>query len=146
MFPDSVTSWLLLRQWEELFKDGTFLFSNQSQINVHVNVNNQIEFHNPTIYQLHCITALIILPSWPQFDGSLGDFVSQCNFVLFGVENATAGQHNVIIIPSYKNAKPRLVAMSLGNQEAPRAILASGTSFREDLVIKLFLRPFFLFR
>ena len=30
--------------------------------------------------------------------------------------------------------------MSLGNQEAPRTILASGTSFREDLVMKLFLR------
>ena len=30
--------------------------------------------------------------------------------------------------------------------EAPRLILASGTSFREDLVMKLFLRPFFLFR
>ena len=28
----------------------------------------------------------------------------------------------------------RSVAMSLGNQEAPRSILASGTSFREDLV------------
>ena len=26
--------------------------------------------------------------------------------------------------------------MSLGNQEAPRSILASGTSFREDLVMK----------
>ena len=36
------------------------------------------------------------------------------------------------------------VAMSLGNQEAPRSILASGTSFREDLVMKIFLRPFFL--
>ena len=32
------------------------------------------------------------------------------------------------------------------NREAPRSILASGTSFREDLVIKIFLRPFFLFR
>ena len=32
------------------------------------------------------------------------------------------------------------------DQEAPRSILASGTSFREDLVMKLFLRPFFLFR
>ena len=40
----------------------------------------------------------------------------------------------------------RSVAMSLGNQEAPRSILASGTSFREDLVMKLFLRPYFLFR
>ena len=36
--------------------------------------------------------------------------------------------------------------MTLGNQEAPRSILASGTSFREDLVMKIFLRPFFLFR
>ena len=40
----------------------------------------------------------------------------------------------------------RSVAMSLGNQEAPRSILASGKSFPEDLVMKLFLRPFFLFR
>ena len=40
----------------------------------------------------------------------------------------------------------RSVAMSLGNQEAPRSILASGTSFREDLVMNIFLRPFFLFR
>ena len=43
-----------------------------------------------------------------------------------------------------------LVAMSLGNEEAPRSILASGTSFgtsfREDLVMKIFLLPFFLFR
>ena len=38
----------------------------------------------------------------------------------------------------------RSVAMSLGNQEAPRSILASGLSFCEDLVKKLFLRPFFL--
>ena len=38
------------------------------------------------------------------------------------------------------------IAMSLGNQEAPRSILTSGTSFREDLVMKIFLRPFFLFR
>ena len=30
----------------------------------------------------------------------------------------------------------RSVAMSLGNQEAPRSIIASGTSFREDLVMK----------
>ena len=43
-------------------------------------------------------------------------------------------------------AKARSVAMSLGDQEAPRSILASGTSFREDLVMKLFLRPFILFR
>ena len=40
----------------------------------------------------------------------------------------------------------RSVAMSLGNQEAPRSILASGTSFCEDLVMEIFLRPFFLFR
>ena len=38
------------------------------------------------------------------------------------------------------------VAMLLGNQEAQRSILASGTSFREDLFMKLFLRPFFFFR
>ena len=31
--------------------------------------------------------------------------------------------------------------MSLGNQEAPRSVLASGTSFCEDLVIKLFPLP-----
>ena len=37
----------------------------------------------------------------------------------------------------------RSVAMSLGNLEARQSILASGTSFREDLVMKLFLRPFF---
>ena len=30
--------------------------------------------------------------------------------------------------------------MSLGNQEAPRSILASGTFFSEDLVMKIFLR------
>ena len=40
----------------------------------------------------------------------------------------------------------RSVAMSLGNQEALRSILASGTSFREDLVMKICLPPFFLFR
>ena len=38
------------------------------------------------------------------------------------------------------------IAMSLGNQEAPRSILVSGTSFSEDLVMKIFLRPFILFR
>ena len=38
------------------------------------------------------------------------------------------------------------VAMSPGNQEAPRSILVSGTFFREDLIIKLFLRPFLLFQ
>ena len=54
------------------------------------------------------------------------------------------------IYESYIRSKPgaiaRLVGMSLGNQEAPRLILTSGTSFREDLVMKLFLWPFFLFR
>ena len=40
----------------------------------------------------------------------------------------------------------RSVAMSLGNQGAPQSILASGTSFREDLVMKIFLRSFFLIR
>ena len=51
---------------------------------------------------------------------------------------------------SFKRIGPgaiaRSVAMSLGNQEAPGSILASGTSFREDLGMKLFIRPFFLFR
>ena len=42
--------------------------------------------------------------------------------------------------------KARPVAMSLGNQEALRSILASSTSVREALVMKLFLRPFFLLR
>ena len=46
----------------------------------------------------------------------------------------------------HAGAIARSVAMSLGNQKAPRSILASGTSFREDLVMKIFLRPFFLFR
>ena len=31
--------------------------------------------------------------------------------------------------------------MSLGNQEAPQSILALGTSFREDSVMKIFLWP-----
>ena len=47
---------------------------------------------------------------------------------------------------SKPGAIARSVSMSLGNQEALQSILASGTSFLEDLVIKLFLRPFFLFR
>ena len=37
-----------------------------------------------------------------------------------------------------------LVAMPFGMQEAPLSILASGTFFGEDLVMKIFLRPFFL--
>ena len=48
-----------------------------------------------------------------------------------------------------KSTKPdaiaRSVAMLLWNQEAPRWILVSRTSFHENLVIKLFLRPFILF-
>ena len=36
--------------------------------------------------------------------------------------------------------------MSLGKQEEPQSILASDTSFREDFVMKIFVRPFFLFR
>ena len=50
--------------------------------------------------------------------------------------------HSIVEKPG---ALARSVAMSLGNQEAPLSILASGTSFREDLVMKLFLRPFSLF-
>ena len=47
---------------------------------------------------------------------------------------------------NWPGAIARSVAMSLGNQTAPRSILVSGTSFHEDFVTKLFLRPFFLFR
>ena len=47
-------------------------------------------------------------------------------------------QYKQIIKPG---AIAQSVAMSVGNQEAPRLILASGTSFREDLVIKIFLLP-----
>ena len=36
--------------------------------------------------------------------------------------------------------------MSLGNKDAPRSILASCAFFCEDLVMKKFLQPFFLFR
>ena len=43
-------------------------------------------------------------------------------------------------------AKARSVAMSLGNQEATRSILASSIFLREDLVIIIFLRSFFFFR
>ena len=39
-----------------------------------------------------------------------------------------------------------VVVMPLGMQEAPRSIPASSTFFREDLVMKIFLRPFLLFR
>ena len=35
--------------------------------------------------------------------------------------------------------------MLLGNQGEPQSILMSGTSLYEDLVMKIFLRPFFLF-
>ena len=52
----------------------------------------------------------------------------------------------LILSESQRGAIAWSVAMSLGNQEAPRTILASGTSFHEDLVMKLFLQPFFLFR
>ena len=51
-----------------------------------------------------------------------------------------------VLIDKELGAIARSVAMSLGNEEAPRSILASDTSFREDLVMKLFLLPFFLFR
>ena len=51
---------------------------------------------------------------------------------------------NIMVGPQREKpgAIARSVAMSLGNQEAPRSILASRTSFHEDLVMKLFLRPF----
>ena len=38
-----------------------------------------------------------------------------------------------------------LVAMPLGMQAVVRSIPASGTFLREDLVMNIFLRPFFLF-
>ena len=57
------------------------------------------------------------------------------------VTNGTVYLHEIV-----PGAIARSVMMSLGNQEAPRSILASGTSFREDLVMKIFLWPFFFFR
>ena len=39
------------------------------------------------------------------------------------------------------SAIARSVAMSLGNLEAPRSILASGTSFHEDLVMTILTLP-----
>ena len=59
------------------------------------------------------------------------------------------GMESKPAIPQHCGDRPgaiaRWVAMSLGNQEAPRSILSSG-NLCEDLVMKLFLRPFFLFR
>ena len=55
---------------------------------------------------------------------------------------STASWEAKVTLPG---AIARSVAMLLGNQEAPRSILASGTSLCEDLVMKKFLRPFFLF-
>ena len=52
----------------------------------------------------------------------------------------------LVLSESSPGAIARSVAMSLGNQGAPRSILASGTSFCEDLVMKIFLRQFFQFR
>ena len=59
---------------------------------------------------------------------------------------STIYRYDISLSFSKPGSTARSVAMSLGNQEAPRSILASGTSFREDLVMKLFLRPFVLFR
>ena len=53
-------------------------------------------------------------------------------------------------VPGYLKIKPGAVARSeassLGMQAAPSSIPTSGTFFRGDLVMKTFLRPFFLFR
>ena len=55
-------------------------------------------------------------------------------------------RHHAKHVLNFLGAIARLVAMTLGNQEAPRSIHVSRTSFHEDLVMKLFLQPFFLFR
>ena len=39
---------------------------------------------------------------------------------------------------AYSYFDARSIVMSLGNQEAPQSILASGTSFCEDLFMKIF--------
>ena len=46
-----------------------------------------------------------------------------------------------LLVLSGLGAIARSVAMSLGNQEAPRSILAFGTFFREDLVISTAILP-----
>ena len=48
--------------------------------------------------------------------------------------------HDTAHLTFQPGGKAWLVAMLLGNQEATCLILASGTSFREDLVMKIFLR------
>ena len=79
-------------------------------------------------------------------------FVFCLSFLFFRLYvrfNATKKQGKSMLIEAMKvlifflpNLMPgaiaRSVAMSLGNQEA-------GTIFREDLVMKIFLRPYFLF-
>ena len=49
--------------------------------------------------------------------------------------------HHVWLLP---DAISRFIAILLGMQEAPPSIPASGTFFREDLVMKIFQRPFIL--
>ena len=72
-----------------------------------------------------------------------GKWDIQCRFIICGDDSKQNSIHTAIKPPG---AIAWLVGMSLGNQEAPQSILASGTSFREDLVMKIFLRQFFLFR
>ena len=81
-------------------------------------------------------------------------FKSQHDYVLHKHNYISLHRHCVVVPvclawPFHNFLQPgaiaRSVAMSPGNQEAPQSMLASGTSFREDLVMKLFLRPFFLF-
>ena len=64
-----------------------------------------------------CRNCLVILPGCSY---ALRDLVTLCKLSL------------------EPGAIARLVAMSLGNLEAPLSILASGTSFLEDLFMKLF--------
>ena len=90
-------------------------------------------------YQTNIVDVLQLM-SFPGSDcsGRLLRHLTYCSKVTLS-ENLTCSEH-------FKpGAIARSVAMLLGNQEAPRSILASSTSFREDLVMKIFLRPFFLF-
>ena len=85
------------------------------------------------------MTGFFILWQYPFYVKTIGDEALCTNVTLPQLK-----------LPASLSIKPgaiaRSVAMLLGNQEALRSILASGTFFREDLVMKIFLRLFFLFR
>ena len=53
--------------------------------------------------------------------------------------------HTKLFFYILPGAIDRSVSILIGNQKAPRLMLVPGTSFREDLTMKIFLRPFFLF-